>query len=116
MEATSSEPPTEAVESLSLSNSSENSESSGTPNPTNQLSLERRFQIMKSVGEECIQEHELHNLLVKKTEPVCYDGFEPSGRMHIAQGVMKTINVNKLTSTGCRVKILICRLFCKAKQ
>lgn len=29
--------------------------------------------------------------------PICYDGFEPSGRMHIAQGVMRVINVNKLT-------------------
>ncbi|KAK4272995.1 hypothetical protein QN277_021473 [Acacia crassicarpa] len=113
MEATSSEPPTEAVESLSLSNSSENAESSGTPNPTNKLSLKRRFQILKSVGEECIKEDELLNLLAKKTEPVCYDGFEPSGRMHIAQGVMKTINVNKLTSTGCRVKIWIADWFAK---
>lgn len=40
---------------------------------------------MRSVGEECIQEDELRNLLAKKPEPVCYDGFEPSGRMHIAQ-------------------------------
>jgi len=30
----------------------------------------------------------------------CYDGFEPSGRMHIAQGIMKSINVNKITNTG----------------
>ncbi|KAK4263525.1 hypothetical protein QN277_028921 [Acacia crassicarpa] len=115
MEATSSEPPAEAVESLSLSNPSENAESSGTsnPNPTNQLSLKERFEIVKSVGEECIQEDELFNLLDKKPEPVCYDGFEPSGRMHIAQGVMKTINVNKLTSAGCRVKIWIADLFAK---
>ncbi|TKY66017.1 Tyrosine--tRNA ligase 2 [Spatholobus suberectus] len=34
-------------------------------------------------------------------------GVEPSGRMHIAQGVMKTTNVNKLTSVGCHVKIWI---------
>uniref|UniRef100_A0A804I0X5 tyrosine--tRNA ligase n=1 Tax=Musa acuminata subsp. malaccensis TaxID=214687 RepID=A0A804I0X5_MUSAM len=27
--------------------------------------------------------------------------------MHIAQGVMKAINVNKLTSAGCTVKIWI---------
>jgi len=26
-----------------------------------------------------------------------YDGFEPSGRMHIAQGVFKAMNVNKCT-------------------
>ena len=31
------------------------------------------------------KEDELLNLLTKKPEPVCYDGFEPSGRMHIAQ-------------------------------
>ena len=31
---------------------------------------------------------------------MAYDGFEPSGRMHIAQGVMKALNVNKLTRAG----------------
>lgn len=66
---------------------------------------------MRSIGEECIQEDELRNLLEKKPEPICYDGFEPSGRMHIAQGVMKAINVNKLTSAGCRVKIWIADWF-----
>jgi tyrosyl-tRNA synthetase len=49
------------------------------------LSAEQRFQIVRSIGEECIQEDELLNLLAKKPEPICYDGFEPSGRMHIAQ-------------------------------
>ncbi|XP_020570680.1 tyrosine--tRNA ligase 1, cytoplasmic [Phalaenopsis equestris] len=75
------------------------------------LSLEERFALVRSVGEECIQEDELRNLLAKKLNPICYDGFEPSGRMHIAQGVMKTINVNKLTSAGCTVKIWIADLF-----
>ncbi|THF98109.1 hypothetical protein TEA_024691 [Camellia sinensis var. sinensis] len=49
------------------------------------MSVEEKFRIVRSVGEECIQEDELLNLLTKKPEPVCYDGFEPSGRMHIAQ-------------------------------
>ncbi|RRT42260.1 hypothetical protein BHE74_00010372 [Ensete ventricosum] len=44
-----------------------------------------RFALVRSVGEECIQEGELMNLLVKKTVPDCYDGFEPSGRVHIVQ-------------------------------
>jgi len=39
-------------------------------------------------------------LLAKKPHVVAYDGFEPSGRMHIAQGVMKALNVNKLTRAG----------------
>ncbi|RHY36729.1 hypothetical protein DYB25_008159 [Aphanomyces astaci] len=65
------------------------------------LSLDERFELCKSVGEECIKEEELRVLLEKKEHPICYDGFEPSGRMHIAQGVLRMINVNKLTSAGC---------------
>lgn len=49
------------------------------------MSPEERFRIVRSVGEECIQEDELLNLLTNKPVPICYDGFEPSGRMHIAQ-------------------------------
>ena len=49
------------------------------------MSLEERYQIVRSIGEECIQEEELRILLEKKPEPICYDGFEPSGWMHIAQ-------------------------------
>jgi tyrosyl-tRNA synthetase len=63
--------------------------------------LERRYQLCRSVAEECVQDDELRKLLAAKPHPICYDGFEPSGRMHIAQGIMKAINVNKLTSAGC---------------
>lgn len=49
------------------------------------LTLDEKFAICRSVGEECIQEDELRNLLAKKPNIVAYDGFEPSGRMHIAQ-------------------------------
>ncbi|XP_015868547.2 tyrosine--tRNA ligase 1, cytoplasmic [Ziziphus jujuba] len=103
--------PTEAVESLSISNSQTEEEPSSSSNRSNLMSLEEKYQIVRSIGEECIQEDELLNLLEKKPEPVCYDGFEPSGRMHIAQGVLKAINVNKLTSAGCRVKIWIADWF-----
>ncbi|OIW12729.1 hypothetical protein TanjilG_24662 [Lupinus angustifolius] len=99
---------TEAIESLSS-----HTETAEPSNSNHELSLEQRFQIVRSIGEECIQDEELRNLLAKKPEPICYDGFEPSGRMHIAQGVMKTINVNKLISSGCRVKIWIADWFAK---
>lgn len=52
------------------------------------MTLEEKFQLVRSVGEECIQEDELRNLLAKKPNPICYDGFEPSGRMHIAQVIV----------------------------
>jgi tyrosyl-tRNA synthetase len=66
---------------------------------------------MLSVGEECIQEEELRQLISKKPQPVCYDGFEPSGRIHIAQGIMKAINVNKLTKSGCKFIFLVADWF-----
>lgn len=52
-------------------------------------------------GGECVQPEELRKLLETKASPICYDGFEPSGRMHLAQGVLKAMNVNRLTSSGC---------------
>jgi len=49
------------------------------------LSLEERYNLCLTVGEECISEKDLLERLQNKAMPVCYDGFEPSGRMHIAQ-------------------------------
>ena len=51
--------------------------------------VERRYELIRSVGEECILESELRNLVAKKPGFRLYDGFEPSGRMHIAQGLFK---------------------------
>ncbi|KAL5231463.1 hypothetical protein ABZP36_030239 [Zizania latifolia] len=75
------------------------------------MSLQDRFALLRGIAEECIQEDELMNLLDKKPVPVCYDGFEPSGLMHIAQGIVKTINVNKMVKAGCKVKIWIADWF-----
>ena len=49
------------------------------------LTVEERFALIRSIGESCIQDDELLSLLKVKESPICYDGFEPSGRMHIAQ-------------------------------
>jgi len=51
-------------------------------------------------GGECINTQELYKLLQNTQNPTCYDGFEPSGRMHIAQDLMKLNIVNKLTIAG----------------
>jgi tyrosyl-tRNA synthetase len=61
---------------------------------------DKRFELLRSVGEECQTEKELQSLLERKPDFFLYDGFEPSGRMHIAQGVFKSINVNKCTAAG----------------
>jgi tRNA synthetases class I (W and Y) len=84
--------------------------------------LLRDYDRILSVGEECISATELSDLLIRQgrgsvarkatkeagqtdgiTDPQAavgfnlYDGFEPSGRMHIAQGIFKARNVNKCT-------------------
>ena len=64
-------------------------------------SLEERLKIISSIGQECIKEEELVKLLKTNKFIYAYDGFEPSGRMHIAQGVMKAKYVNKLVDAGC---------------
>jgi tyrosyl-tRNA synthetase len=94
------------VEQLSISEQSKGEASKGEASSSfdgsyNGLSLEERFALVRSVGEEVIQEEELLRLLKAKPHPTCYDGFEPSGRMHIAQGIMRTINVNRMTKAGC---------------
>ena len=57
-----------------------------------------RFGLIREVGEEIITESELKALLRKKKNLIAYDGFEPSGMdIHIAQGLLRAININKMT-------------------
>jgi len=50
-------------------------------------------------------------LLTKKKKPIAYDGFEPSGQIHIAQGLLRAINVNKLTKAGIHFKFWVADYF-----
>ena len=75
------------------------------------MDTESRFELIKQVGEEIITEEELLNLLRTKAHPVAYDGFEPSGNMHIAQGILRAINVNKMTKAGIKFKMLVADWF-----
>lgn len=71
------------------------------------LSIEERFNLIKQVGEEIITEEELKQLLQEKKHFIAYDGFEPSGIMHIAQGLMRAININKMIRAGAKFKMLV---------
>jgi tyrosyl-tRNA synthetase len=75
------------------------------------LSVSERVQLAMSVGEEVITQEELTALFTARDHPIVYDGFEPSGRMHIAQGVLRAINVNKLTQCGCLFKFWVADWF-----
>lgn len=75
------------------------------------MDLETRLELVKGVGEEIITEQELRELLATNLHPTAYDGFEPSGQMHIAQGLLRTINVNKMIKAGVHFKILVADWF-----
>lgn len=63
------------------------------------------------VGEEIVSIDELKALLEEKTHHkrhlIAYDGFEPSGNIHIAQGILRTININKMIKAGFTFKMLV---------
>lgn len=75
------------------------------------LSLEEKVALIQEVGEEIIDLNELRDMIKWKTEnnqPIyAYDGFEPSGNIHIAQGLLRAINVNKMIKAGVKFKFLI---------
>ena len=72
------------------------------------MGINTRLDLIKQVGEEIVTEEELKELLEKKKAPIAYDGFEPSGtNIHIAQGLLRAINVNKMTKAGCKFKFLV---------
>ncbi len=71
------------------------------------MEIEKRLALIEEVGEEIITPEDLKDLLQKKKNPVAYDGFEPSGQIHIAQAILRAINVNKMTKAGCKFKMLV---------
>jgi tyrosyl-tRNA synthetase len=71
------------------------------------MDIESRINFVKQVGEEIITEEDLRNLFSTNAKPIAYDGFEPSGKIHIAQGVLRSININKMIKAGCKFKLLV---------
>ena len=74
--------------------------------------VHKATQSLMSIAEEVVTEQEFINLLTSCSwVPRCYDGFEPSGRMHIAQGLMKALYVRKMLDAGCEVVLLLADWF-----
>lgn len=72
------------------------------------MDTQSRFELVRQVGEEILTGEDLMELLRAKEHPIAYDGFEPSGHgIHIAQGILRSININKMTKAGCKFKMLV---------
>lgn len=73
--------------------------------------LAKRINDILSIAEECDTKEELEKLLRTEKQIVAYNGFEPSGRIHIAQAIITVLNSNVLTKNGCKVKLYIADWF-----
>ena len=69
------------------------------------MDIATKLDLIKQVGEEILTGGELKTLLETKERPIAYDGFEPSGNIHIAQGIMRAVNVNKMIKAGIKFKM-----------
>ncbi|MBU3935065.1 tyrosine--tRNA ligase [Patescibacteria group bacterium] len=71
------------------------------------MKVEDKIKEIKAISEEIIGFDELTADLAKNEKLIAYDGFEPSGKIHIAQGLMRVLIINKLIEVGIDFKILI---------
>lgn len=71
------------------------------------MTTDERVKLLNEVGQEIITTDELSDFLTKNETFTCYDGFEPSGQMHIAAGILRVININKAVATGAHFKMLV---------
>ena len=76
----------------------------------------QRFETIKNIGEEIVTEPELFDLLQREDSPIVYDGFEPSGRLNIANCLMKVHNTNLLIQNGCKVIFWIADYYAQLNQ
>lgn len=70
-----------------------------------------RLALIRQVGEEILTYDELKTLLETNDNPIAYDGFEPSGQLHIAQGLVRAINIGKMLDAGCHFKMWVADWF-----
>jgi len=75
------------------------------------MDVETRFQLIKGAAREIITEEELRKLLETNTCPLAYDGFEPSGKAHIAFGVYRALLLKDLLKAGIKFNLWLADWF-----
>ncbi|MDP7282354.1 MAG: tyrosine--tRNA ligase [Candidatus Undinarchaeales archaeon] len=72
------------------------------------MDLEKRIELItREPIEEVITNEDLKGLLETKTAPMAYDGFEPSGLLHLASGLMRAEKINDLLKAGVGFTLFI---------
>lgn len=76
--------------------------------------LQHRIDLITSIGAnggEVVGADELPAILTSGEKLFTYDGFEPSGQMHIAQGIIRAINTNKMIEAGFTFRMWVADWF-----
>lgn len=81
-----------------------------------ELSLQERIDLIMSIGNpetggEVVGAEDLPKILSSGEPLYTYDGFEPSGQMHIAQGIIRAINANKMIKAGFTFRMWVADWF-----
>lgn len=71
------------------------------------MDIEERLELVMHNVEEVVTEEELEELLEEKENPSVYIGFEPSGLMHVGQGMVCASKIKEMQEAGFDVKILL---------
>ncbi len=71
------------------------------------MDAEERLLLVLRNTEEVVTEDELARMLEEKENPTAYIGFEPSGFVHIAQGMICARKIRDLQDAGFTVKIFL---------
>ncbi|WP_371805829.1 tyrosine--tRNA ligase [Candidatus Lokiarchaeum ossiferum] len=87
----------------------------------NELSNKEKLNLLLSVGRggEIVADEGHLEWLLENRKPgqiIAYDGFEPSGRIHIAQGLLRAININKFTKAGVKFIMFVADWHAAANQ
>jgi tyrosyl-tRNA synthetase len=71
------------------------------------MDLEEKIRILENGAEEIVTPEELRTLLETNPEPRAYIGLEPSGLMHIGQGIPIAEKLIDFTNVGFDVRVLL---------
>lgn len=78
------------------------------------MTTQEKIDLIKSIakyGGEIVGEEELSKILESGEKLYTYDGMEPSGQMHIAQGIIRAINTNKMIKAGFTFRMWVADWF-----
>tara|TARA_Y100000310_G_scaffold159627_1_gene159326 strand:+ start:80742 stop:81815 length:1074 start_codon:yes stop_codon:yes gene_type:complete len=75
------------------------------------MDVTTKINLIKDFAEEIVDERELKNLFETKSNPVAYDGFEPSGIAPIHFGLLRATNLRNMLKAGVKFKLWLADYF-----